>query len=298
MGIQRTNAMGFLRGVIAVLLLASAVAVDRGEVTSLGENDPDPEHINWNVPDGDIVYRISWTNANQGEEMSTVGNVKIEITGAGGETTGELFVVTHPGMVCHGADSPRCRTDALGNVPTEKSRGSAKCGCDPEYAEYSEEDAKWTAEPTLHQQVYITAKDVGDIAEVKITSDVEAKWSMEGMKINTNSQMTGLGAGVFYVAGGKVSSAYPLEAKLSASTTEGDAAGSVEVGAGCSKNADCKTNMCDLDNSYKCEAKCLADSATKEQTADKNCPENTKSKITRCDAATCEEEMDAQFKLA
>ena len=56
-------------------------------------------------------------------------------------------------MVCHGADSPRCRTDALGNVPTEKSRGSAKCGCDPEYAEYSEEDAKWTAEPTLHQQV-------------------------------------------------------------------------------------------------------------------------------------------------
>merc|ERR1711865_1254838 len=99
MGIQRTNAMGFLRGVIAVLLLASAVAVDRGEVVRLGENDPDPEHINWNVPDGDIIYRISWTNANQGEEMSTVGNVKIEITGAGGETTGELFVVTHPGLV-------------------------------------------------------------------------------------------------------------------------------------------------------------------------------------------------------
>ena len=64
------------------------------------------------VPDGDIVYRISWTNANQGEEMcdcdtypthvtvgarrSTVGNVKIEITGAGGETTGELVVLPSP----------------------------------------------------------------------------------------------------------------------------------------------------------------------------------------------------------
>ena len=63
------------------------------------------------------------------------------------------LVVTHPGMVCHGTDSPRCRTDALGNIPTEKSRGSATCGCDPDYAEYSEEDAKWKAEPGLHQQV-------------------------------------------------------------------------------------------------------------------------------------------------
>ena len=34
--------------VFQVLLLASAVAVDRGEVVRLGENDPDPEHINWN----------------------------------------------------------------------------------------------------------------------------------------------------------------------------------------------------------------------------------------------------------
>ena len=74
--------------------------------------------------------------------------------------------------------------------------------------------------------------------------------------------------------------------------------GSQEVGAGCAKHADCKTNMCDLDNSYACEAKCLDSAATKEQTADKNCPENTKSKITRCDAATCEEEMDSKFKLA
>jgi len=285
----------FLRGIIAVLLLASAVAVDHGEVVSLEDANPP---INWNLPDGDIVYRISWTNDNQGEEISTVGNINIEITGAGGDTTGELFVVTHPGMVCNGVDNPRCRTDALGNVPTEKSRGSAKCGCDTNYAEYSEEDAKWKATPGLHQSVYITAKDVGEIAEVKITSDVEAKWSMKGMKINTNSQMTGLGSGAFYIDGGKIDSARPIEAKLSASTTEGDAAGSVEVGAGCQKHADCKTNMCDLDNSYACETKCLSADAKKTATAAENCPENTKSKITRCDAVVCEEEMDRKFKLA
>jgi hypothetical protein len=52
--------------VFQVLLLVSAVAADRGEVVSLGE---DAAPINWNVPDGDLVYRVSWTNANQGEEM-------------------------------------------------------------------------------------------------------------------------------------------------------------------------------------------------------------------------------------
>jgi hypothetical protein len=37
--------MGFLRGMISVLLLVSAVAADRGEVVSLGE---DAAPINWN----------------------------------------------------------------------------------------------------------------------------------------------------------------------------------------------------------------------------------------------------------
>jgi hypothetical protein len=295
--------MVFQRGVVAVLLLASAIAVEQAEVVSLDDKaqsllQQDPEHLNWNLPDGDIIYRISWTSAAEGEEMSVLGNINIDITGTNGESTGDLFVVTHPGMKCNGDDSPRCYTDKLGNVPTEKSKGSATCGCDPTNPDYNEDDAKWVTEPGLHQNVYIVAKDVGEIGEVKITSDAPEKWDMKNMKINTNSQMTGLGSGVFYVNGAKVDSNKPLEAKLSASTTAGADLGSLEVGEGCSKNADCKTSLCDLTGAYKCELKCLSADASQDAEAATNCPPNTKSKITRCDASVCEEEMDRKLKIA
>merc|ERR1712028_288409 len=100
-----------VRCTFAVLLLAT---VAQAEVTSLDSMEFEHRVLNHNLPDGDIVYRVSWTSAKEGEETSSTGNINIDITGTGGDQTGDMLIVTHPGMVCNGEDNPRCHTDALG----------------------------------------------------------------------------------------------------------------------------------------------------------------------------------------
>ena len=62
---------------------------------------------------------------------------------------------------------------------------SAKCACDPSKSDYSEEDAKWAPVPGKVQHFYLKAKDVGEIAEVKITSDAAASdsWTPGFLKV-------------------------------------------------------------------------------------------------------------------
>jgi len=284
-----------VRCTFAVLLLATAA---QAEVTSLDSMEFEHRVLNHNLPDGDIVYRVSWTSAKEGEETSSTGNINIDITGTGGDQTGDMLIVTHPGMVCNGEDNPRCHTDALGNIPTEHSKGSAVCGCTPSDEAYNEEDAKWEKKPGMHQSLYVVGKDVGEIGAVKITSDDAATWSMKGMKINTNSQMTGLGAGVFYVAACKINSEQPVEAELAGTTSDGEDMAAKNTGETCAKGTDCKSNSCDTANEYSCEAKCLSDAAEKSKDATENCPlAEGVTVITRCAASACEEEMDRRFGL-
>merc|ERR1712072_283384 len=277
MGYQhRTMARGF--ALLAVALLATQALC--AEVASLD-----------NEREGDITYRISFSTAKEGEETSSTGTFMIEIKGTAGDS-GSLFLVSHPGHKCGAEDSPRCYTNEHGVVPTAESRGSATCPCDVNLDDYKEKDAKWIKEPGLHQQVNLVAPDVGDIQEVKITTDSSEKWKLEGLKINTNSLETALGAGVFYVAGATIDSQEPLEAKLSSTTTAGDDMGSVEVGEACTKDADCKSGACDTGNVYQCELKCISADRDQSKDATHNCPLQNKSKITRCDAEVCEKEMD------
>lgn len=246
---------------------------------------------------GDLTYRISFTTAAEGEETCSTGTFKIQIIGTAGDT-GEQFLVSHPGYKCGADDSPRCYTNEHGVVPTAESRGSATCPCDVNLEDYKEEDAKWIKDAGAHRQVNLVAPDVGEVQEVKITTDSAEKWKLQGLKINTNSLETGTGAGIFYIAGAIIDAKQPLEAKLSSTTTAGDDMGSVEVGDGCTKDADCKSGACDADNQYNCELKCLSAEADKTADAATNCPANNKSKITRCDAQVCEEEMDRELKFA
>jgi len=286
MGIVSSTMARWLALLMAALFASQALSA---EVQTLDD-----------VTEGEITYRISFTTASEGEQTVSNGNFKIQIKGDKGDT-GEKFLVSHPGYACGAdGDSPRCYTNEHGIVPTKESRGSATCPCDPNLEEYNEENAKWTKETGQHRLVFIKAADVGEIKEVKITGDSGEKWKMEGMKINTNSVSTGLGAGIFYVQGAIINKAAPLEAELSASTTAGDDMGSVPVGEACAKDADCKSGRCDTGNTFNCELKCLAATATAGAEATANCPvsEEGVKKITRCDAQVCEEEMDKMFKFA
>jgi hypothetical protein len=299
MGQKIMTSMVLVRSIFAVLLLATAtLSTGQAEVTSLDGMEHEHRLLNHNLPDGDIIYRVSWTSAKEGEETSSTGNINIDITGTGGDQTGDMLIVTHPGMVCNGDDSPRCHTDALGNIPTQESKGSAKCGCTPNDPEYTEEDAKWEKKPGMHQSVYVVGKDVGEIGAVKITSDASELWDMRGMKINTNSQMTGQGAGVFYVHACKINSEFPVEAELAATTSDGEDMAAKNTGETCAKASDCQSNSCDTANEYSCEGKCLSDSAATSKDATENCPYTEAAiRITRCAASVCEEEMDRRFGL-
>merc|ERR1711918_230901 len=260
MGIVSSTMARWLSLLMAALFASQALSA---EVQTLDD-----------VTEGEITYRISFTTASEGEQTVSNGNFKIQIKGDKGDT-GEKFLVSHPGYACGAdGDSPRCYTNEHGIVPTK--------------------------ETGQHRLVFIKAADVGEIKEVKITGDSGEKWKMEGMKINTNSVSTGLGAGIFYVQGAIINKAAPLEAELSASTTAGDDMGSVPVGEACAKDADCKSGRCDTGNTFNCELKCLAATATAGAEATANCPvsEEGVKKITRCDAQVCEEEMDKMFKFA
>jgi hypothetical protein len=250
--------------------------------------------------EGDITYRISWTTSATGEETVSTGDFTIEMTGTKG-SSGEQFLVSHPGYKCGGDDSPRCYTNNLGIVPTEESRGSATCPCDVNLEGYKEEDAKWTAETGLHQLIYLKAPDVGEITEVKVSTASTGdgtKWNAEGIKINTNSQETGMGSGVYYVSGKKIWAEDELDAKVTGTTSAGEDMGSAEVGDGCQKDADCASGACDTQNQYACELKCVGENRDTSKDAAHNCPVNNKAKITVCSAQACEEEMDKLFKFA
>merc|ERR1712023_618883 len=119
------------------------------------------------------------------------GTFKITIKGVGGETTGEKTLVTHPGYACGAASDPECFPDITGKV----------------------------------QHFYLKAKDVGEIAEVKITSDAAASdsWTPGFLKINMNDMETGVGNGIYYMdIGKKINKDAPMEKKASATDSDGE----------------------------------------------------------------------------
>eukprot|EP00656_Telonema_subtile_P039732 TRINITY_DN4480_c0_g1_i1.p1 TRINITY_DN4480_c0_g1~~TRINITY_DN4480_c0_g1_i1.p1 ORF type:complete len:302 (+),score=93.44 TRINITY_DN4480_c0_g1_i1:114-1019(+) len=253
--------------------------------------------------EANIVYRISYTcQPGESEDKTSQGTYTINIKGTNKEETGEQTLVVNPGYKCIAkGNSHLCYTNEHGVVPTEASRGGFDCPCDPtlhEKAEY--DDKKWQRDDGQHKQVYLFAKDVGEVSDVVIKSTSSNKeageWKLVGLKINTVSQQTGLGNGIFYVSGQTITPGSPLEASLSATTTAGDEPGTVPTGATCSKNDDCASARCDMNGDFSCELKCVKGDATKEKTATQNCPEEIKGKITRCDAQVCEERMEKMMR--
>merc|ERR1711907_520950 len=164
---------------VACILLLATIAYS-AEVTQLSEMMDE------------VVYRISWNTQYDSTPSNTAskGTFKITIKGVGGDTTGEKTLVTHPGYACGAASDPECFPDIKGKVKADDD-ASAKCACDPSKSDYSEEDAKWAPIPGKVQHFYLKAKDVGEIAEVKITSDAAASdsWTPGFLKINMDAPM-------------------------------------------------------------------------------------------------------------
>jgi len=174
----------------------------------------------------DVVYRISWNTQYDSTPSNTAskGTFKITIKGVGGDTTGEKTLVTHPGYACGAASDPECFPDIKGKVKADDD-ASAKCACDPSKSDYSEVDAKWAPVPGKVQHFYLKAKDVGEIAEVKITSDAAASdsWTPGFLKINMNDMETGVGNGIYYMdIGKKINKDAPMEKKASATDSDGE----------------------------------------------------------------------------
>merc|ERR1712159_759590 len=191
---------------VACILLLATIAYS-AEVTQLSEMMDE------------VVYRISWNTQYDSTPSNTAskGTFKITIKGVGGDTTGEKTLVTHPGYACGAARDPECFPDIKGKVKADDD-ASAKCACDPSKSDYSEVDAKWAPVPGKVQHFYLKAKDVGEIAEVKITSDAAASdsWTPGFLKINMNDMETGVGNGIYYMdIGKKINKDAPMEKKAS-----------------------------------------------------------------------------------
>merc|ERR1719450_1113148 len=198
---------------VACILLLATIAYS-AEVTQLSEMMDE------------VVYRISWNTQYDSTPSNTAskGTFKITIKGVGGDTTGEKTLVTHPGYACGAASDPECFPDIKGKVKADDD-ASAKCACDPSKSDYSEVDAKWAPVPGKVQHFYLKAKDVGEIAEVKITSDAAASdsWTPGFLKINMNDMETGVGNGIYYMdIGKKINKDAPMEKKASATDSDGE----------------------------------------------------------------------------
>eukprot|EP00658_Telonema_sp_P-2_P015386 TRINITY_DN15917_c0_g1_i1.p1 TRINITY_DN15917_c0_g1~~TRINITY_DN15917_c0_g1_i1.p1 ORF type:complete len:250 (+),score=53.36 TRINITY_DN15917_c0_g1_i1:181-930(+) len=198
-----------------ILMLAMFVGVSNAtEVATLDEGATD------------ITYRVSWTCS----KHTTVGTTSqgiftIQFTGPKGTTTAKTLAV-NPCQTCTAkGDVSACYTSNTGVVPSDESRGAATCPCDPTLHSGVEfDEKKWTRDPGQHRQMFIVAEDVGDLTKVEITSTSSRSktgvWDLLGLRVNTNSQKTGLGNGVFYVKGKQISPSEALDGALCGKTSE------------------------------------------------------------------------------
>jgi hypothetical protein len=121
----------------------------------------------------DVVYRISWNTQYDTDSTKTgsKGAFKITIDGPDGATTGEKDLVSHPGYNCGAASDPACFPDITGKVLADDD-ASMDCGCDPSNEAYDEVAAKWhPAGAGSVEHFYLKAVDVVTISKVTITGD-------------------------------------------------------------------------------------------------------------------------------
>jgi hypothetical protein len=185
-----------------VLLLAFAYAAQRELVQDLGEVETLQDDSSMGT---DVVYRISFMTQMDNDPAKTASKstYKIKIIGTDGDT-GNQELVTHPGYSCGAKSDAECMPGIDGLVTTDDD-GDRKCACDPSASDYNEDDAKWNAMPGKTQHAFIKAADVGELTQVKITTDaaVTDGWTPLWLKINMNDMASGLGNGIYYMDIGK-----------------------------------------------------------------------------------------------
>jgi len=209
----------------------------------------------------DIVYRISWNNQydNDNTKTGSKGTFKIEITGKDDSTTGEHIFVTHPGYSCGAKSDPECFPDITGRIGADDD-ASIECGCDPEKDGYDEVAAKWKPVGSgVVQHFYLKAGDVTSIKKVKIT----------GADVATTDSWT------------------PGFLKINMNDMEsglGNGIYYMDIGKKINKEKPYKAKIDQVD-AYGEKAE-MARKSTHQYG------------ILKCEAAACEEEMDAKMKMA
>jgi len=257
---------------VACALLVAFTSARESDYAELGEGEQTDDDDRGNS----IVYRVSWATQSDSDPSKTGsrGTFQIKFGGyvADGRKshTGFMTFVSHPGYQCGALSDPECLPGIDGKPKNPSgAEDPAACKCSPFNRRgaavdgYNEDDAKWSPISGKVQHATVKSKDVGEVFKVQIqqiddATTVDDTWTPAWLKVNTNDMQTGLGNGVYYLDIGKT---------IGQKTTDG--------------MYEALTDQVDSDGNK----------VTMESFA------SHKYGIIKCEASSCEEEMDRKFMI-